>query len=397
MGVISVIISTSSIPANSIELNRVVVSGGIATAVTDKRLFLANIMVGLDAAKTATPIKNQVYIATDTEKLYICFVDGTWDQVIPYPNMITKTGDFTAGKLVKINNASGIVEEGTNTDAEVSDAVTKKHTQNTDAHLGTVDQDIPMNTHKFTGLSVPSSNGDSIRATTKVTEENLEDAVDKKHTQGTDQKLDEGGANEIAVSDLKANLVNQVLTSGTAISWDMTNGSRATLVAEHNFTITITKLVAVLKAVLIVTQDGTGSRLLDEIITQKDDSIATTDVHEGTDTIDIGVDIPTGARIRFKTSVADLPDPLVVDTIYYAIRVSATEIKVAISKADAFGDAAINITDAGTGTHEVQQLVKWPGGTLGVLQTAAGGEDIVKLHYKTADEQWYAELVPNFS
>jgi len=40
VGVISVIISTSSIPANSIELNRVVVSGGIATTVTDKRNFI---------------------------------------------------------------------------------------------------------------------------------------------------------------------------------------------------------------------------------------------------------------------------------------------------------------------------------------------------------------------
>jgi len=135
VGVISAIISTSSIPANSIELSRVVVSGGVATGVTDKRLFLANIMVGLDAAKTATPTINQVYIATDTLKMYICFVDDSWTQVIPYLNMVTKTGDFTAGKIVKINNASGIIEMATNTDAEVTDAVTKKHTQNTDTDL----------------------------------------------------------------------------------------------------------------------------------------------------------------------------------------------------------------------------------------------------------------------
>jgi len=86
VGVISTIISTSSIPANSIELNRVVVAGGEATAVTDKRLFLTNIMVGLDEAKTTTPTKNQVYIATDTEKLYVCFADDTWSQVIPPSN-----------------------------------------------------------------------------------------------------------------------------------------------------------------------------------------------------------------------------------------------------------------------------------------------------------------------
>lgn len=40
VGVISAIISTSSIPANSIELNRVVIAGGVAIAVTDKRNFI---------------------------------------------------------------------------------------------------------------------------------------------------------------------------------------------------------------------------------------------------------------------------------------------------------------------------------------------------------------------
>jgi len=80
VGVISVIISTSSIPSNSIELSRVVVSGAVATGVTDKRLFLTNVMTGLDAAKTATPTKNQVYIATDTAKLYICFIDDEWTE-----------------------------------------------------------------------------------------------------------------------------------------------------------------------------------------------------------------------------------------------------------------------------------------------------------------------------
>jgi hypothetical protein len=38
----------------------------------------------------------------------------------------------------------------------------------------------------LTGLSVPASNGDSLRATTKLTEANLEDATDKRHTQHTD-------------------------------------------------------------------------------------------------------------------------------------------------------------------------------------------------------------------
>jgi len=67
-------------------------------------------------------------------------------------------------------------------ETDFDDAATKKHTQNTDTHLGTVDQDIAMNTHKFTGLSVPDANGQSVRTTTKITEANLEDAIDKKHS-----------------------------------------------------------------------------------------------------------------------------------------------------------------------------------------------------------------------
>jgi len=204
-----------------------------------------------------------------------------------------------------------------------------------------------------------------------------------------------GSGKEFLMKVNALSFTEQVLTSGAAIAWDLKNGNKAILEAGHNFTITITKPSGAVDAVLIITQDGTGSRVMDEIITQSDATIATGDVHADTDIIDVTIDIPTGARIRFKTTTT-LPDPLGVDTIYYAIHVSATEIKVASSKANAHAGTQIDLTDQGTGTHTVQQLVKWPTSTLGVLQTAAGAEDIVKLHYKTADEQWYAELVASF-
>lgn len=204
-----------------------------------------------------------------------------------------------------------------------------------------------------------------------------------------------GSGKEFLMKINALSFTEQVLTSGAAIAWDLKNGNKAILTAGHNFTITITKPSGAVDAVLIITQDGTGSRVMDEIVTQSDATIATGDVHADTDIIDVTIDIPTGARIRFKTTTT-LPDPLGVDTIYYAIRVSATEIKVATTAANAHAGTQIDLTDQGTGTHTVQQLVKWPASTLGILQTAAGAEDIVKLHYKTADEQWYAELVANF-
>jgi len=202
-----------------------------------------------------------------------------------------------------------------------------------------------------------------------------------------------GTGKELLMLVNSLSFTEQVLTSGAAIAWDLKNGNKAILTAAHNFTITITKPSGAVDAVLIITQDGTGSRVMDEIITQADATIATGDVHADTDIIDVAIDIPTGARIRFKTTTT-LPDPLGVDTIYYAIRMSETEIKVSDTKAHAHaGTDIFDITDQGTGTHTVQQLVKWPGGTKGTLQTGKGLEDILKLHYKTVDEQWYAEAL----
>jgi hypothetical protein len=78
-----------------------------------------------------------MYLATDTVKVYRCFVAGNWVQVYPVTieNNVIKTGDFTTGRIAKINNTTGIIEQGTNTDTDVADAVTKKHSQNTDTQF----------------------------------------------------------------------------------------------------------------------------------------------------------------------------------------------------------------------------------------------------------------------
>ena len=94
-------------------------------------------------------------------------------------NEVTKTGDFTAGRIAKINNATGIIEQGTNTDTEVSDAVTKKHTQNTDTDLDpTFEATFVKKVDTVNVLSDITSAGSFI-----------EDAVTKRHTQNTDTAL----------------------------------------------------------------------------------------------------------------------------------------------------------------------------------------------------------------
>jgi hypothetical protein len=164
----------------------------------------------------------------------------------------------------------------------------------------------------------------------------------------------------------------QVLTSAADIAWDLTKGNKAILVAGHNFRITITKPSGAIDAVLIVTQDGTGTRVMDDIITRKDDSIAVGDVDVGNDRITIDFDCPTGARIEFATTDT-MPGGLSPAVVYWAIRVDSTHIEVASSKANAIAGTKITITDQGVGTHTLYQLVKWPSGTLIIRHQMSNG------------------------
>ena len=92
---------------------------------------------------------------------------------------VTKTGDFTTGRIAKINNATGIIEQGTNTDTDVADAVTKKHTQNTDTDLDPT----------FEATFVKKA--DNVNVLNDITSPgtDIENAVTKKHSQNTDTAL----------------------------------------------------------------------------------------------------------------------------------------------------------------------------------------------------------------
>ena len=92
-----------------------------------------------------------------------------------------------------------------------------------------------------------------------------------------------------------------------------------------------------------------------DVFGEKDESITTAEVDITEDKITIDIDIPTGARIQFKTT-DKLPDPLLVDIVYYAIHLDSTHIKVAIRKDDAISGIQIDITDQGTGTHTIKRL-----------------------------------------
>ena len=74
------------------------------------------------------------------------------------------------------------------------------------------------------------------------------------------------------------------------------------------------------------------------------------DVDTGSEIITVSLDIATGQEIRFTTTGV-IPAPLVVGTVYYAIREDATHIKVATTLADALAGTAIDLTTQGTLVH----------------------------------------------
>jgi hypothetical protein len=61
--------------------------------------------------------------------------------------------------------------------------------------------------------------------------------------------------------------------------------------------------------------------------------------------------LPTGSRVRASNTGGALPAPLAAGTTYYVINVDATHVNLATSLALAKAGTAIDLTDAGSGTH----------------------------------------------
>lgn len=83
---------------------------------------------------------------------------------------------------------------------------------------------------------------------------------------------------------------------------------------------------------------------------------AGTDICTWTSTANIPSNVLTGTKVRLTTTVT-LPAGLALATDYYVIKLSDTTFSLATSYANAVAGTAINITDAGTGTHTVNWLL----------------------------------------
>lgn len=83
---------------------------------------------------------------------------------------------------------------------------------------------------------------------------------------------------------------------------------------------------------------------------------AGTDVCTWTSTASKSYNVLNGTRVRLTTTTT-LPAGLSLATDYYVIKLSDTTFSLATSYANAVAGTAINITDAGTGTHTVTWLL----------------------------------------
>lgn len=83
---------------------------------------------------------------------------------------------------------------------------------------------------------------------------------------------------------------------------------------------------------------------------------ASTDICTWSSTANIPSNILTGTKVRLTTTTT-LPAGLSLATDYFVIVVSSSTFKLATSYANAVAGTAINITDAGTGTHTVSWLL----------------------------------------
>ena len=117
-------------------------------------------------------------------------------------------------------------------------------------------------------------------------------------------------------------------------------------------------LVDVLGFVRVTSVTTTTAQSVTNTLGQSDTftADASTDVITFTSTANIPSNLLTGTRMRLTTTTT-LPGGLATATDYYYIRVSDSTGKLATSYANAIAGTAINIMDAGTGTHTATWLL----------------------------------------
>lgn len=141
-------------------------------------------------------------------------------------------GTITDGNLIKFSGSSGVGEDANIASTDVSDAVTKKHSQNTDQYLD------------YGGGN-------------QVSVSDAKDAVDKKHTQNTDTAA--GGEWDFGAHSAGFTLQTTTGDGTTTIDWKLGNKFKFTFGTQAD-TFTFIAPTKTGNLLLMLVQDGTGGR-----------------------------------------------------------------------------------------------------------------------------------------
>ena len=132
---------------------------------TQAQLALAEVKYidgGLDAAKATTPDLKQVYIATDTNKLYMCFTAGVWTNVTGL-FLLLAGGTMTGAIAMGANKITGLADPAADQDAATRAYVLAQKVLCLLLTGGTMSGDIAMGNNIVSGMKAPTTDGDAAR------------------------------------------------------------------------------------------------------------------------------------------------------------------------------------------------------------------------------------------
>jgi len=147
--------------------------------------------------------------------------------------------------------------------------------------------------------------------------------------------------------DVQASGFNKFLLSGHIVS------AAATVVP---CTVAILDVIGYYRVTSVTTTSAQATTNTISTRTATFTADAGTDIMTYTSVTSLPSNLLTGTRVRCTTTTT-LPAPLATGTDYYLIKVTDGTYKLATSYANAIAGTAINITDAGTGTHTLNWLL----------------------------------------
>jgi hypothetical protein len=174
----------------------------------------------------------------------------------------------------------------------------------------------------------------------------------------------QGSPTADALYNTGTNLAFQPVTDATANNSSFVHGGDVTTDYKHLLSASAVAATGTIVPFYLMLVDLIGFYRVTSVTTTTPQSLTNTLSVTNNFTADASTDVCTHTfynllaytRVRLTTTVT-LPAGLATATDYYVIKLTDTTCKLASSYANAVAGTAINITDAGTGTHTINTLL----------------------------------------